>query len=69
MYEKTSIFHLILLGIPSSFSLFVKNMEMVGGGEGVSLLNGQNLLSMTKVIFWRSLKEQIAQTLNDMKNK
>ena len=39
-----------------------------GYGVGGSLLNGQNLLSMTKVICWRSHKEKIAQTLNEIKN-
>ena len=31
MYQKTSIFHLILLRIPSSLVLFVKNRAMRGG--------------------------------------
>ena len=57
--QKTCIFHLILLGIPSSFLLPVKNMGMGGGG----LLNRQNLLSVTKVICPRSFKEKIPQTL------
>ena len=34
-----------------------------------SLLNGQNLLSVMKVICWRSLKEIIAQTLTEIKNE
>ena len=34
MYQKTFIFHLILLGIPSSFVLFVKNRRAGGGGGG-----------------------------------
>ena len=40
-----------------------------GGGGGGSLLNGKNLLSMMKVIWWQSLKEKIAQTLTEIKNK
>ena len=66
MYQKTCIFHLILLGIPSSLVFFVKNRGVGGEGGGLrgSLLNGQNLLSMTKVICWRSLKEKIAQITN-----
>ena len=31
--------------------------------------NGQNLLGMTRVTYWRSLKEKIAQTLTEIKNK
>ena len=65
MYQKTRIFHLILLGIPSSLVLFIKNRGMGGGG----LLNGQNLLSMTKIICGWSLKEKIAQKLFEIKNK
>ena len=66
MYQKTFIFPLILLGIPSSFVLFVKNK----GVKVRSLLNGQNLLNVTKVIWRRSLnKEKIAQTLIEIKNK
>ena len=34
MYQKTFIFHLMLLGIPSSFVLFVKNRGAAGGGGG-----------------------------------
>ena len=52
------ISHLILLGIPSSLVLFVKDWEVGGGGA----LNGQNQLSVAKVICWRSLKEKISQT-------
>ena len=40
-----------------------------GVGGGGSLLNEQNLLSMMKVICWQSLKEKIAQTLTEIKNK
>ena len=62
MYQKACVFHLILLGIPSSLVLFVK---CCGG----SLLNGQNLLRLTKVICWNSLKEKnIAQILTEIKN-
>ena len=43
------IFHLILLGIPSSLILYIKNR-----GDDFFLLNRQNLLSMTNVICWRS---------------
>ena len=46
MYQKTCIFHLILLGILSSLVLSVNNRGM-GGGH---LLKEQNLLSMTKFI-------------------
>ena len=65
MYQRTSIFYLFLLGIPSSLVLSIKNRGMGGSG----LLNGHNLLSMTKVICWWSLKEKIAQTLFEIKNK
>ena len=41
----------------------------VGGGGGESLLNGQNLLHMIKVICWQSLKEKIDRTLTEIKNK
>ena len=68
MYQKTCIFHLILLGIPSSLVLFVNNRGVGVGGRG-SLLNEQNLLSMMKVICWQSLKEKTAQTLTEIKNK
>ena len=54
MYQKTCIFHLILLGVPSSLALSVKNRR-VGGGN---LLNGQNPLNGTKVICRWSLKER-----------
>ena len=47
MFQKTWIFNLILLGIPSSLVLSIKNR---GWGRG-GLLNGQNLLSVTKVFF------------------
>ena len=42
-----------------------------GGGGGGELLNGQNQLSVTKVIesCRRSLKEKISQTLTEIKNK
>ena len=46
--EHSYIFHLILVGIPSSFILAIKNRGGVEVGGG--LLNEQNLLSMTKVI-------------------
>ena len=45
-YQKTCFFHLILFGIPSSLVLSIKNRGMEGGG----LLNGQNLLGVTKVV-------------------
>ena len=47
--KQTCIFYLILLGIPSSLTFSVKNK-----GDGV--INGQNLLSVAKVLCWRSLK-------------
>ena len=65
MYQKTWIFHLILFGIPSNLVFFIKNR----GGGGGAIANGQNLLSVTKVIFWWSLKEEIAQTLFEIKDK
>ena len=43
--KRGCIFNLILVGIPSSLILSVKNIGVRG-----FLLNGQNLLSMTKVI-------------------
>ena len=42
------------------------SLRTEGGG---SLLNGQNLLSVTKAVCWQSLKEKIAQTLTEIKNK
>ena len=70
MYQKTRIFHLILLGVSSSLVLFVKDRGWGTGGGG-GLLNGQNQLSVTKVIesCRRSLKEKISQTLTEIKNK
>ena len=65
MYQKTCIFHLILLGIQSNLVLSVKSKGMGGGG----LLGGQNLLSVAKVIRRWTLKEKIAQTLFEIKNK
>ena len=65
MHQRTCIFHLFLLGIPSSLVLSIKNRGMGGG----SLLHGQNLLSVVKVICWWSLKEKFAQTLFEIKNK
>ena len=64
MYQKTCIFHLILLGVSSSLVLSVKNKRWFTTRD--RLLNGQNLLSVTKVI-WRSPKEKIAQTLFGIK--
>ena len=60
------IFHLILVGIPSSILvLSIKNsgvrgknsrVREGGGGRGVGVfLNGQNLLSVTKIICRQSL--------------
>ena len=47
------IFHLILVGILSILILSIKNG---GGGKGGGvLLNGQNLLNVTKNICWQSL--------------
>ena len=40
--QKTCIFHLILLGVPSSLVLPIKNKRWFTTGRG--LLNGQNLL-------------------------
>ena len=42
------MFHLILVGILSILILSVKNRGWGGGGS--VFVNGQNLLSMTKVI-------------------
>ena len=50
MSKRVCIFHLFLVGIPSILILSIKNRWEVGGG----LLNGQNLLSVTKVICWQS---------------
>ena len=66
MYQKTCIFHLILLEVPSSLVLSIKNKRWFTTRCG--LLNGQNLLSVRKVIWW-SPKEKIAQTLFEIKNK
>ena len=49
--KQAYIFNLILIGIPSNVILTVINR----GGKGF-LLNSQNLLSMTKVIGWGSLR-------------
>ena len=46
--KEACIFHLILVAIPSSMILSVKNKRW-------GVLNGQNLLSVTKVICWWSL--------------
>ena len=51
--KKVCIFHLSLVGIPSILILSVKNRG-VGVGVG-GLLNGQNLLSVMKVICQQSL--------------
>ena len=48
--------HLILAGILSILILSVKNRE---GGEGGGLLNGQNPLSVTKVICRQSLSDGV----------
>ena len=47
-YKTKIIFHLILLGIPSSLILNLRRRGEEWGG--FCLLNGQNLLSMAKVI-------------------
>ena len=65
MYQETCLFNLILLGVPFSLVLSVKNRGIGGGG----LLNRQNLLSMKKVNCRLSLKEKIAQALFEIKNK
>ena len=59
--KRVCIYHLILFGIPSILVLSVKNSGVRerragggGGGAGV-FLNGQNLLSVTKVICRQSL--------------
>ena len=49
--KQAYIFNLILIGIPSNVILTVINR-----GGGGFLLNSQNLLSMTKVIGWGSLR-------------
>ena len=47
MYQKTCIFHLILLGIPSSLVLSIKNMGWRRGeGGGGGLLNRQETRSV-----------------------
>ena len=69
MYQKTCIFHLILLKIPSSLVLLVKNKRVGGWWGGRGLIGLQNPLSVTKVIRRRSLKEKIARTLIEIKNK
>ena len=66
MYQKTCIFHLVLVGVPSSLALSVKNKSWFTTRGG--LLSGQNLLSVTKVIWW-SPKVKIAQKLFEIKNK
>ena len=65
MYQKTCIFHLILLGIPSSLVLSVKNKRWFATRR--HLLNGRNWFSVTKAIWW-SPKEKIAQTLFEIKH-
>ena len=59
--KRTRIFHLILFGILSILILSVKNSGEGGGGGGGGggeeiLLNGQNPLSVTKVICRQSLR-------------
>ena len=46
-FSQACIFHLILVGIPCSLILSIKNREGKGGGWRC-LLNSQNLLRMTK---------------------
>ena len=48
--KQACIFNLILVGIPSSLILSVKNRGMKG-----FLPNHQNLINMMKVIYWGSL--------------
>ena len=67
MYQKTCIYispdfawDLIELG-------FVQQDKEGGKGEG--LLKGKDLLSETKVVCQWSLKDKIAQTLTEIKNK
>ena len=55
--KRKTILHLILVGIPSIFMLFVNNR-----GVGERLLNRQNLINLTKVIFRQSL------TLAELRN-
>ena len=52
MYQKTCIFQLIWLGIPSSLVVSVKNRGVERGGRGGEggLLNGKNPLNVAKVI-------------------
>ena len=47
--------HLILFGVLSILILSVKNRRV---GRGANMLNGQNSLSVTKVVCWRSLTVQ-----------
>ena len=53
--KTVCIFHLILVDILSILLLSVKNRGVVGGG----LLNGQNPLSVTKVICRQSLSHAL----------
>ena len=48
--KQVCIFHLILLGIPSNLMLSIKSKKVLK-------FNGQNLLSVTKVIYQQSLKK------------
>ena len=66
MYQKTYIFNLVLVGFPSSLALSIQNKRwFTARGD---LLNGQNLFSLTKVIWW-SPKVKIAQKLFKIKNE
>ena len=51
--KRTCIFHLILVGVLSTFILYVKTVEECGGSGGVLM---GNLLSMAKVIVNSLLK-------------
>ena len=66
------MFHLILVGILSILIFSVKNREGWGGGGSV-FVNGQNLLSMMKVICRQSLSKnhfsQIFRTLHSTLSK
>ena len=54
--KQACILHLILLGIPSSLEMFIKNKGVRGGG----LLNRQNVLSVWQKLFANSPSSSLA---------
>ena len=48
--NKVCMFHLILIVTPTSLVLFMRGGRGGGVGEGLLNANGQNLLSLIKVI-------------------